>query len=250
MIMNTLKLKTKGDLAILKLQNGVTNAINPVMAQELSRAAKDIKENFRGMVLAGGEKFFSMGFDLPLLLKVSREEMLSFLNTLSDAILDLYTLSVPTVTAIKGHAVAGGQILALVSDWRIAGSRRILLGVNEVKLGVPVPFQADLILRQLLGDRQATEMLFTGEFINTDKALLTGLVDQIVPDHEVEQAALEKVAHVAAMPKGGFQEIKANRVAMVAELCRKYQNEKNKRFVELWFTEETQGILHKAAEKF
>ncbi|KIX11260.1 enoyl-CoA hydratase/isomerase family protein [Dethiosulfatarculus sandiegensis] len=248
--MNTIKLDAQGDLALLKLQHGVTNAINPEMAQELTQAAQEIKRNFRGMVFSGGEKFFSMGFDLPFLLKITQEEMLAFLNTLSDAILDLYTLPLPTVTAIKGHAVAGGQILALVSDWRIAGSKRILMGLNEVKLGVPVPFQADLILRQLLGDRQATEMLFTGEFVSTDKALLTGLVDQIVPDHEVDQAAFERVSKVAAMPQDGFKEIKANRVEMVADLCRKYQNEKNTRFVELWFSAETQAILQKAAEKF
>ena len=55
------------------------------------------------------------------------------------------------------------------------GKKRI--GLNEIQLGVPVPYLADLILRQIVGDRTATEMLYTGAIMPAAAALEVGLVD-------------------------------------------------------------------------
>lgn len=54
-----------GDVALLRLDNGVTNAIGPTMLDDLLEALDEIKEGYRGLVLAGGPKFFSMGLDCP-----------------------------------------------------------------------------------------------------------------------------------------------------------------------------------------
>jgi Delta3-Delta2-enoyl-CoA isomerase len=107
-----------------------------------------------------------------------------------------------------------------------------------------------MILRQVVGDRAATEMLFGGELLSVAEAERIRLVDEVVPEAELEQRAIEKVTALAGRPSSGFTEIKANRVECVR--CRYKENglEKDKKFVEYWFMPQVQELLKKAAEKF
>ncbi|MGD9010542.1 MAG: enoyl-CoA hydratase-related protein [Desulfobacteraceae bacterium] len=73
--MDQVSIETHGDVALLRLANGVTNAIGPVMVDELLEALQAVQLDYRGMVLAGGDKFFSIGLDLPLLLTLDEDDM-------------------------------------------------------------------------------------------------------------------------------------------------------------------------------
>src|SRR5512142_3281182 len=100
-------------VAIVRLNNGVTNAINPELVEDLSEAVRTVKKEFRGMVLAGGEKFFCIGLDLPALIHFNRSVMSYFFYRFNDLAMSLITLPLPTCCAIAGHSTAGGGILAL-----------------------------------------------------------------------------------------------------------------------------------------
>jgi enoyl-CoA hydratase/carnithine racemase len=158
--MSKVTLEAHDAVAVLRLNNGVTNAINPELVDDLAGEVNRIKSEFNGMVLAGGEKFFCIGLDLPALLQLDQPDMVEFWVRFDRAVFDLYTLPVPTACAINGHATAGGAIFALSSDFRFVSSGRKFIGFHEVKIGVPVPYLADLMLRQIIGDRCATEMMF------------------------------------------------------------------------------------------
>jgi enoyl-CoA hydratase/carnithine racemase len=74
--------------------------------------------------------------------------------------LEMLTISKPLVAGIAGHAIAGGCILSLCCDYRFISEGRKLIGLNEIKLGVPVPYVADCILRKLIGHRLARDVPF------------------------------------------------------------------------------------------
>ena len=61
--MSKVKIESHADVAILRLSNGVTNAISPELVDDLADALDQAKEEFKGLILAGGSKFFSIGFD-------------------------------------------------------------------------------------------------------------------------------------------------------------------------------------------
>jgi len=137
---NTVKIEPQGDVAVMRIINGNTNAINSELIQDMMAAFKKVKNNFKGMVLAGNTNFFAIGFDVPELLTLDRSEMKSFFNDFNQLILKLFTLSIPTSCAIAGHAIGGGNILALTQDYRIMAKGKKVIGLNEVKLGVPLPY--------------------------------------------------------------------------------------------------------------
>jgi enoyl-CoA hydratase/carnithine racemase len=244
------QIESRGRVAIIRLNNGVTNALSPDLVDDLSSALTQVKGEFQGIILAGGAKFFCIGFDLPSLLKLDRTGMSRYFYTFNQVAFDLFTLPLPTACAIAGHAIAGGNILALTCDYRVAASGKKLIGLNEVRLGVPVPYLADLILRQLIGDRAATEILYHGKFLALSEAEKIGLVDEVVPQEELEDRAVEKIAELAALSREAFTTIKANRVDAIRLRYEKQSPSKNENFLDCWFSETTQALLAEAAQKF
>jgi len=248
--MRHVAIESRESVAIIRLNSGVTNALNLDVVDDLSSALTQVKSEFQGIILAGGAKFFCIGFDLPTLLKLDRTGMSRFFYEFDQAAFNLLTVPLPTACAIAGHAIAGGNILALTCDYRFAGSGEKLIGLNEVRLGVPVPYLADLMLRQIIGDRAATEMLYHGKFVTSSEAEKIGLVDKVVPQEELEDRAVEKIAELAALPRAAFTTLKANRIEAIRLRYEKYYTSKNKDFLDCWFSKPTQALLAEAAQKF
>jgi enoyl-CoA hydratase/carnithine racemase len=248
--MPNVSLEAHDDIAVLRLTNGVTNAISPELVDDLSAELKRIKNEYKGMVLAGGDKFFCIGLDLPGLLQLGRAEMTDFYVSFNQAVLDLYTLPLPTACAIAGHATAGGAILALSTDFRFVAEGRKFIGFNEVKIGVSVPYLADLILRQLVSDRRATEMMYSGEFLEPEQSYSIGLVDAVFSAEEVENEAVAKIVMLAAMPNRGFKLIKKNRVEALRLQYDQMRESEVDGFLNCWFDPSVQQLLQAAAQKF
>ncbi len=194
--------------------------------------------------------FFSIGFDIPELYDQSREEFGAFYRAVNQMCLDLYALPKPTVAAITGHAIAGGCILTLCCDYRFIASGRKLIGLNEVKLGVPVPYPADRMLRELVGMRPAREIMEAGEFYEPERALALGLVDRVLTLERLVDEAVEMAAELGSLPGAAYAMIKANRVESVVAEVQAHGAEKERAFIERWYSEETRKLLREAIKKF
>jgi enoyl-CoA hydratase/carnithine racemase len=237
-------------VAVLSLYNGVTNAINPQMVRDLEECMEKVKAQAHGLVIAGGEKFFSIGFDLPLLLSLDRVAMTDFFNHFNKLAYDLYSMGIPTAAVLAGHAIAGGHILAMTTDFRFAVQGRKQIGLNEIKLGIPVPYLADLILRQVVGDRVATEMIFGGEFMTVDQALHAKVVDDLFQADVLETKVIQKIASLASMDGAAFGAVKANRVEPVRLKYQQHYQARNQFFIDAWFSPDVQKKLKQAAKHF
>jgi enoyl-CoA hydratase/carnithine racemase len=248
--MAKVSLEDNGQVAVLRLTSGVINAIGPELVDELSLALQEVQGRFRGMVLAGGNKFFSIGLDLPALLKLGRKDMAAFWDTFEDTVLALYTLPIPTAAAIAGHATAGGAILALACDFRFAAAGRNLIGLNEISIGVPVPYLADRMLRQTVGDRVATEMEYRGKLVGSEEAKAIGLIDGIFPAEEVESRSIATITELTAMTAPAFSLTKQHRTREIPSRFNAIRPGLNRTFMDSWFVPATQALLEEAAQKF
>ncbi len=240
----------RGNVALLRMNNGVTNAIGTELVNDLCAALQEIRKDAAGMVLAGGEKFFSMGLNLPELLEMTQKEMTDFWYRFDQLVMDLFAVPLPSVCAIRGHAVAGGCVFALTSDYRFGTWDKKQIGLNEIRLGVPVPWSVDMILRQIVGDRAATEMMYTGNFMTLSEAKNIGLVDEICPPESVEDRAAEKAALLAASNRAAFSAMKINRVEEIRMKYEKNAKAKNEIFLDCWFDPSVQEVLKEASRKF
>lgn len=247
------RIELERGVAIVYLSRGATNALNLELVTEVSQVIESAKLDaaVRGLVLASAnDKFFSIGFDIPQLFDLSPNDFAIFYRAFNRLCLDLYTLPKPTAAAITGHAIAGGCILTLCCDYRIIAEGHKSIGLNEIKLGVPVPYVADCILRQLVGQRHARDMIDTGAFYSPEMALPLGLVDEVFPPPEVISAAIEKVRGLGSTPGNAFAEIKRYRTGPVLQEVRHRLEETDRAFIDCWYAPAARERLMEAMSKF
>jgi len=240
-------------IAEIQLQNGITNAINLELVNQLSVTLSQTAQNdqIAGVVLSSSnEKFFSIGFDLPALYELSVKDFKVFYQAFNQFCLDLYTFSKPTLAAITGHAIAGGCILSLCCDYRFITNGRKLMGLNEIKLGVPVPYLADRILQEVVGAKYARMIMETGDFYEPGEAQALGLVDRVVTAEEMLSKGREKIRSIEASSLQAYEAIKRNRVEPLLERVERALERKTDVFIEHWFSTEARYRLAEAMKKF
>ncbi len=250
--MTLLKKSTHEGIVVLSLAHGVTNAISPDLVGELNAVLDELNgESAQGLVLTSeNEKFFCIGFDLPTLVPLKQDEFRDFYAAFNRAAFRLLTLEIPTLCAMTGHATAGGCILASMCDYRYFAEGRKMIGLNEIKLGVPVPLLPDLALRLICGDRVATEMMYTGEFLDPQTAMAAGLVDGVFPADDLRAKALEKVRSIGKCYDRAFRRIKLNRISTLVESYQNRRQEDEDLFVDMWYDPLARKGLEEAIKRF
>lgn len=237
----------------IKLDHQYTNAINLEMINGVTHVIREVKSDPRLKTLvlsSANEKFFSIGFDIPGLFELDKQDFQFFYRSFNQLCLELFTLPKPTVAAITGHAIAGGCILVLCCDYRIISEGRKLMGLNEIKLGVRVPYLAHSILISLIGNAKAGEVMDKGDFYRPEELLEMHLVDRAVNLKEVLSQAGEQALLLASIPPDTYGVNKIKRVEAIKADFLKHREEMQDLFIRDWFSEEARHRLKEAMEKF
>jgi enoyl-CoA hydratase/carnithine racemase len=240
-------------VAVIRFERGVINALSPEFIQRIGEALDEVRsdDEVRGVVLTGSnDKFFSIGFDLPEIFKLSRDGFGEFYRTFNRVCLKLYTLPKPTVAALTGHATAGGCILAICCDYRFIAEGRKLMGLNEIKLGVPMPFLTDRILRSLTGFRNARDICDTGNFYEPDECGAIGLADLVLSEDEVLPRAIEKARTIGLEVPRAFAGIKRDRTEVIEREYLEREAQDVEEFKDYWFTDESRKLQREAMARF
>jgi enoyl-CoA hydratase/carnithine racemase len=243
----------KDGVAIISLRRNVTNALNLELVRELSATLRtlELDADAHGVVLTStNEKFFSIGFDIPSLYNLPLEDFRKFYQAFNRTCMQLFSFPKPTIAAITGHAVAGGCILALCSDYRYIADGNRKMGLNEIKLGVPIPYPADCILRETVGFRTYREVVDSGDFYLPDTLLTMGLVDRVVPVDRLLAKTTEKIKTFSDYAHRAFAMIKQNRVAPVLSDIHSSLRIREEFFLACWYSESTRQRLKQAMAKF
>jgi len=216
----------QNQVAILKLNQGVTNAINGDLVQALDSALKSQAADpaVRGMVLtSSNNKFFSIGLDIPNLFALDEKDFRSFYQSFNRMCLSMLTTSKPLVVGIT---------------------------LNEIKLGVPVPYVADCILRKLIGHRLARDVMDSGGFLEPEEAQRLGIVDRILPAEEVVTQSIDKARELSSDSMEAFALIKSSRVHALKREITAQLAEREDAFIKCWFADDARERLKEAISKY
>ncbi|MEJ5362979.1 MAG: crotonase/enoyl-CoA hydratase family protein [Spirochaetota bacterium] len=182
----------------------VRNAIDRPTADELSNAFKefDANETLKVAILTGAGGHFCSGADLLAIAEDGHRKNKLNPNIKDDGPLGptRMLLSKPVIAAISGYAVAGGLELACWCDIRMA-DMTARFGVLCRRYGVPLIDGGTQRLPRLIGLSRALDMIITGKEIDAEEAYLYGLVNYLVKDKDVKQAAIELAQKIASYPQ-------------------------------------------------
>ncbi|WP_093797805.1 enoyl-CoA hydratase/isomerase family protein [Streptomyces sp. Wb2n-11] len=160
--------------------NAMTAGMWRALPGLLGRLAAD--RDVRALVLTGAGGTFCAGADISSLLEPG-EEPQGLAVRAEEA---LAAFPKPTLAAVRGYCVGGGSQLAAACDLRFA-EEGASFGVTPAKLGVVYPSSSTRRLASLVGPATAKYLLFSGELIDTQRALGTGLVDEVLPRGELDE---------------------------------------------------------------
>jgi enoyl-CoA hydratase/carnithine racemase len=195
------RLEVSGAVATIRLDRPKMNAVNAQLRDELAEAARaaDADPAVRAVILYGGERVFAAGADIKEMAEMSYAETTEHCRALQDSLNTVARIGAPVVAAITGYALGGGLELALCADFRVAGAS-VKVGQPEIQLGIIPGAGGTQRLPRLIGPSRAKDLIFTGRHVKADEALAIGLVDKVVPDDQVYDAAKEMAARYAEGP--------------------------------------------------
>jgi enoyl-CoA hydratase len=189
------------------------NALNPATMRELSAAFEDIaaREDAGVVLLTGaGEKAFVAGADISEMRHFTPVQALEFALFGQGVLERIERLPQPVIGVINGFALGGGCELAMACDLLIAADTA-KFGQPEVGLGIIPGYGGTQRLPRLVGRNRAKELVLTGEMITAQRAYEIGLVNRVVPQAELMNAAREAAAKI--LSKGPVA-VRAAKMAM------------------------------------
>ena len=176
------------------------NALNTELLDLLHHSVEraDLDADVRVLVIRGAGKDFCAGADLDELLasvdhsEAENESSALRLGTLFER---LRTVPKPVMAMVHGRALAGGAGLATACDLIVAAADA-QLGYPEIQRGF-APAMVTALLRRIVGEKVALDLVLTGRILGADEALRVGLVSRVVPAAELERETLALAAELA-----------------------------------------------------
>jgi enoyl-CoA hydratase/3-hydroxyacyl-CoA dehydrogenase len=185
------KLDFRGETAVVWLDNPPANSLAPQVIEGLEKAWGELKDRARALVLASpNPALFSAGADIKAFTQFDERTGREYLQRIGALFGEMSRSSVVTIAAVNGAALGGGCELAMACDVRLAAGSASF-GQPEVNLGILPGFGGTQRLPRLAGPAKAFEMNATGVTISADDAYEHGLVNRVLPDHELFDTALQ-----------------------------------------------------------
>jgi len=243
-----MRIERRGEVALLRLENGKANAIGPSFLDRLDALLREIGDA-RAAVITGQGSAFSAGLDLPALIDLDRTAMRAFILRFEAVMLRVFELPIPAVAAVNGHAVAGGCVLALQADLRIGADREARIGLNEAQLGIGLPAAVVETLRFQVPGSSLAPIAMEGRLFSPREALRLGLLHEVVPEGELVERAVQRAAALAALPPPGLRMVKQSLRGNVAAAARATGAAEAERWLDTWFSEAPQRVLRQTVAR-
>jgi len=181
------------------------NAMTPTLLRELKEAFEQAGKDhqIRVVIVTGAGRGFCAGADLAAASELMMQGGFSYednLNaTYNPLILTMQSLQKPIIAAVNGVAAGAGMSLTLACDIRIAVESASFLQAF-VKIGLVPDSGSTWMLPRLIGLTKALELMLTGQKVTAQEALALGMVNQVVPDSELNQTVQKMAEAFASAP--------------------------------------------------
>jgi len=171
-----------------KLRNAFNEEIIHEICESMGRLNSDT--NVRAIALTGAGNAFSAGADLSMMQRAasySSAENKDDARRLAHMLISIYDSPKPTIALVNGPAMGGGLGLIAACDIAV-GVEEAFFALSEVRVGL-IPAVISPFVLQAIGTRQARRYFISGERFDAVKAMEIGLLHQIVPANQLDEAA-------------------------------------------------------------
>jgi enoyl-CoA hydratase/carnithine racemase len=236
-------------IIIATFEYGKTNSLTLEMLRTLRAMVKRANEEdaIKGIILTGAGRSFCSGFDLPMFMGFKDiKAVCDFFDEAEEILVELFECHKPVVSAINGHAIAGGLIFAMASDYRIVKNHpKITIGMSEIKLGLALTIaQSEIMQFGYDSHKKFRDLMYFGRMFDINAAKEYDIVDEIVEDADLIPRAKKIVSKWIDNPGRAFIKLKEGLKKPTADRIRKRLAEEDwKPGFQCFFDKDVRGAI-------
>ncbi|MEX0621246.1 MAG: crotonase/enoyl-CoA hydratase family protein [Solirubrobacterales bacterium] len=184
-----------GSVAKITLDDGKVNALSTGMTSGLIQQLDQAESDGAVVLMTGTQTTFSAGFDL----RCDQKDWPAMMVSGGKLARRMLSFPHPVVIACNGNAIAMGALLLNAADYRIGVPGQFRIGLNEVALGMTLPWFAIELARHRLSRRYFDLCTVTGTMLDPDEAKDAGFLDQLESADSLFEAGLAKANELAGI---------------------------------------------------
>ena len=205
---------------LIQMDDGKANAIGFAMLEQLNAALDQAEATGKPLVLAGRPGKFSAGFDLSIMGQGGPDQG-TLLRGGANLALRLLQHPTPVVLAVSGHALAMGGLMCLSGDYRIGIKGDFKIGLNEVAIGMTLPYFGIELARNRLLKNYFDRAVNMAEIYDAEGAVDAGYLDEAVEGDALLERAAAVASSYSALNMAAHRNTKARtREGLVANMQR------------------------------
>jgi enoyl-CoA hydratase len=239
-----------GATVTLRLAGPRGNAVSSELIRDLGLALDGIEPDpdIQGILLASAHpRIFCPGLDLLEVAPLDRAGMKAFMAGFTALYRRLFAFPKPVVAAVAGHAVAGGCVIALSADHRVLRDEGAMIGLNEVRIGVPFPWGVAVLLRHTARPAVLAQAMMLGRNYAGREAVEAGLAQELAPAGQVEILARERLAEFTSKEPAALAALKGFLRGEAARSMAEGDARHMDDFLDVWFSPSARRLVKNAA---
>ena len=247
MIVDWLKVEChKGGVLQVELNNAPVNSLSATKLRELRKCFNAVASDnsVSSVLLTSGLKVFSAGLNLKEAQTYDIEAQSDVVNAFHECFLELYSFPKPLICAVEGAAIAGGLFPVLCSDYRIA-EEKAQFGLAEVRVGVGFPVGLVEIVRAEVTQNAMRAVMLSGQPISASAAEKAGIVDELVPEGDALDRAMQVVVEYSQLPPQAYKTVKQQIRAPIIAALNSEVTKAETSAPKAWYTDETEQAMSK-----
>jgi len=197
--MSTLvEFREQANYCLITMDDGKANALSFDMLAQLNSALDQAEQAGKVVVIGGRPGKFSAGFDLSVMGQ-GGDTMLDLLRAGAGVSRRLLSFATPVVLAVSGHALAMGALLLLSADYRIGARGNYKIGLNEVAIGMTLPYFGVELARARLASACVDKAVGLAQIYDADGAVAAGYLDEAVEEGDLLSRAISWAEQLAGL---------------------------------------------------
>jgi enoyl-CoA hydratase len=192
---------------LLTMDDGKANALSFAMLDALNEGLDAAAATGKVVVIAGRPGKFSAGFDLSVMGE-GGEAMYRLLKQGADTSARLLAFDTPVILAVTGHAMAMGALICLSADYRLGVAGNFKLGLNEVTIGMTLPWFGIELARARLQETALTEAVALARIYDPETAREVGYLDEVVSEEQFSERLAGLAQQFSALNMTAHRETK------------------------------------------
>jgi len=203
--------RVENHIGYVALERAPMNLMDIPFMEAFRRAHRELAENKAvwGVICHSTvDGYFSNGLDPAMMLARDKKGRIEVFEVLLQMVLEVYSFPKPHIAAIEGHAMAGGAVLAILSDWRFMSRDRSRIAFSEVAVGLTIPKAIINLIESVTGSKPLREIAMLGSAIKSTDAARMGFVDEVFDNGTTVKEAEKYLKRLFDLPLASVAHVK------------------------------------------